>query len=112
MKKAIHPNYNDNLKVTCSCGNSFVTGSTLEQDSIAIEICSNCHPFYTGEQKIVDTDNLVKKYEERVEKSKKMSFKSKKEKMAKRKEKAKEDAKRSSSTLTLKDMLDNAKVSK
>jgi large subunit ribosomal protein L31 len=112
MKKGIHPDYNDSLKVTCSCGNSFVTGSTLKQDSIAIEICSECHPFYTGEQKIVDTDNLVKKFEERVKKAKKMSFKSKKEKMAKRREKAKTSANTSSSTLTLKDMLENAKVSK
>jgi large subunit ribosomal protein L31 len=111
MKKGIHPEYNESLKVTCSCGNSFVTGSTLQDDSIAIEICSQCHPFYTGEQKIVDTDNLVKKYEERVKKAKKMSFTSKKEKMAKRREKAK-GAEKSSSTLTLKDMLENAKVSK
>jgi large subunit ribosomal protein L31 len=112
MKKGIHPEYNNNLKVTCSCGNSFVTGSTLQEDSIAIEICSNCHPFYTGEQKIVDTDNLVKKYEERVQKAKKMSFKSKKEKMEKRRERTKGSDKKTSSTLTLKDMLENAKVSK
>jgi len=110
MKKDIHPKYNHALTVICSCGNTFVTGSTLQDDSIAIEICSKCHPFYTGEQKIVDTDNLVKKYEERVEKAKKMSFKSKKEKMAKRREKA--ETSKKSSTLTLKDMLDNAKVSK
>lgn len=110
MKKDIHPKYNHELEVNCSCGNTFVTGSTLQDSSIAIEICSKCHPFYTGEQKIVDTDNLVKKYEERVEKAKKMSFKSKKEKMAKRREKA--ETSKKTSTLTLKDMLDNAKVSK
>ena len=112
MKKGIHPDYNESLKITCSCGNSFVTGSTLKQDSIAIEICSSCHPFYTGEQKIVDTDNLVQKYEERVEKSKKMSFKTKREKMAKRREKMDDSKNKPSSTLTLKDMLENAKVSK
>lgn len=112
MKKDIHPKYNHEMKISCSCGNSFVTGSTLQQDTFTIEICSNCHPFYTGEQKIVDTDNLVRKYEARVEKAKKMSFKSKKEKMEKRKKKAKESSSKTSSTLTLKDMLDNAKVSK
>ena len=112
MKKGIHPDYNDSLKITCSCGNSFVTGSTLMQDSITIEICSKCHPFYTGEQKIVDTDNLVKKYVERVEKAKKMSYKTKKEKMAKRREKSQASVSKPSSTLTLKDMLENAKVSK
>lgn len=112
MKKGIHPEYNHNLKITCSCGNSFVTGSTLQDDSITVEICSKCHPFYTGEQKIVDTDNLVKKFEERVEKSKKMSFKSKREKMEKRRKNSQEASSKPTSTLTLKDMLENAKVSK
>ncbi len=112
MKKGIHPEYNHNLKITCSCGNSFVTGSTLQDDSITVEICSKCHPFYTGEQKIVDTDNLVKKFEERVEKSKTMSFKSKREKMEKRRKKSQEASSKPTSTLTLKDMLENAKVSK
>jgi large subunit ribosomal protein L31 len=112
MKKDIHPQYNESLKIVCSCGNTFKTGSTLQEDTFNIEVCSKCHPFYTGEQKIVDTDNLVKKYEERVEKSKKMSFKSKKEKMAKRREKMDESTGKPSSTLTLRDMLENAKVSK
>jgi large subunit ribosomal protein L31 len=112
MKKGIHPEYNHNLKITCSCGNSFVTGSTLKDDAIMVEICSKCHPFYTGEQKIIDTDNLVKKFEERVEKSKKMSFKSKREKMEKRRKKSQEASSKPTSTLTLKDMLENAKVSK
>lgn len=112
MKKGIHPEYNNNLKISCSCGNSFVTGSTLKNDAISIEICSKCHPFYTGEQKIVDTDNLVKKYEERVEKSQKMSFKTKREKMETRRKKNQEAESKPSSTLTLKDMLENAKVSK
>jgi large subunit ribosomal protein L31 len=112
MKKDIHPKYNNQLQITCSCGNSFVTGSTLEQDSITIEICSKCHPFYTGEQKIVDTDNLVRKFEERVAKSKTLSFKSKKEKMEKRRKKIEEAGSKPASTLTLRDMLENAKVSK
>jgi large subunit ribosomal protein L31 len=112
MKKNIHPEYNKEIKIVCSCGNSFVTGSTLGVDSINVEMCSKCHPFYTGEQKIVDTDNLVKKYVERVEKAKGLSFKSKKEKMAKRREKAKGSSDQPTSTLTLKDMLENAKVSK
>ena len=112
MKKGIHPKYNHNLKITCSCGNSFVTGSTLQDDSIMVEICSKCHPFYTGEQKIVDTDSIVRKFEERIEKSKKMSFKSKREKMEKRRKKSQEAFSKPTSTLTLKDMLENAKISK
>lgn len=108
MKKDIHPKYNTNVKVTCSCGNTFVTGSILE--SINTELCSNCHPFYTGEQKIVDTDNLVSKFEGRKAKSSAMSFKSKKEKMEARKQKFTKEASTPSSTLTLKDML--AQISK
>ena len=106
----LHPKYN-NLKVTCSCGNTFVTGSTLQQEVLNVELCSKCHPFYTGEQKIVDTDNVVKKFEERAQKTAKMSFRSKREKMAERKAK-KTTPKASSSTLTLKDMLANANISK
>ncbi|MBI2356590.1 50S ribosomal protein L31 [Candidatus Dojkabacteria bacterium] len=108
MKKNIHPKYNNNVKVTCSCGNVFVTGSIL--DEITTELCSNCHPFYTGEQKIVDTANLVSKFEERQKKTSAMSFKSKKEKMASRKEKFQSQSKNTGGTLTLKDML--ASISK
>jgi len=110
MKKDIHPKYNQ-IKVVCSCGNTFTTGSTLDIGTLNVELCSKCHPFYTGEQKIVDTDNLVKKYEEKVAKAKTLSFKSKKDKMAQRKAKKKEIAKRQES-MTLKDMLANANISK
>lgn len=112
MKKNIHPEYNHNLEVTCSCGNKFVTGSTLMTDSITVDICSKCHPFYTGEQKIVDTDNIVKKFEDKVAKSQTMSYRSKKEKMLARKEKFEKASSKPTSTLTLKDLLENARVSK
>lgn len=108
MKKGIHPAYNHNVKVRCSCGNTFVTGSIL--DEIVVELCSNCHPFYTGEQKIVDTDNLVSKFEERKQKASKMSFRSKREKLSARRAKVQKEDKTSSSALTLKDML--AQISK
>ena len=108
MKKDIHPKYKD-LKVVCSCGNTFVTKSTLETDTLNVELCSKCHPFYTGEQKIVDTENVVKRFEERASKSKAMSFRSKREKMEARKSKR---STTSSSGLTLKDMLANANISK
>jgi len=60
MKAEIHPNYQE-LKVTCSCGNDFVTQSTLK-DELHIEVCSACHPFYTGKQKILDTAGRVDKF--------------------------------------------------
>ena len=60
MKPEIHPQYND-IKVICSCGNEFSTRSTLN-DELHIEVCSACHPFYTGKQKIVDTAGRVDKF--------------------------------------------------
>jgi large subunit ribosomal protein L31 len=60
MKKDIHPAYKD-AQVTCGCGNSFTTRSTREK--IAVEVCSNCHPFYTGKQKFVDTAGMVEKFQ-------------------------------------------------
>jgi large subunit ribosomal protein L31 len=61
MKADIHPSYHE-VKVTCSCGNSFVTRSTLDQDDLRLEVCAQCHPFYTGKQKIVDTGGRVDKF--------------------------------------------------
>ena len=68
MKKDIHPKYYPDTKVTCSCGNSFEVGSTLE--SVHVEICSACHPFYTGTQKLIDTAGRVDKFNARLEKMK------------------------------------------
>jgi len=68
MKKDIHPEFVENCKVTCACGNAFTTGSTMKE--IRVELCSKCHPFYTGKQKFVDTARRVEKFEERVQKSK------------------------------------------
>jgi large subunit ribosomal protein L31 len=63
MKADIHPNYSE-VSVTCSCGNSFKTGSTVGQD-LTIEVCSQCHPFFTGKQKIVDTAGRVDKFRQK-----------------------------------------------
>ncbi len=63
MKEAIHPEYTA-LKVTCTCGNSFETRSTMGGD-LNVEVCSQCHPFYTGKQKIVDTAGRVSKFQEK-----------------------------------------------
>lgn len=60
MKADIHPKYEE-IKVTCGCGNEFTTRSTLGED-LVIEVCSACHPFYTGKQKIVDTAGRVDKF--------------------------------------------------
>jgi large subunit ribosomal protein L31 len=66
MKKDTHPEYYPQAKVTCACGNTFSVGSTMKE--IMVELCSACHPFYTGKQKLVDTARRVEKYKEKMEK--------------------------------------------
>ncbi|MEK7539471.1 MAG: 50S ribosomal protein L31 [Patescibacteria group bacterium] len=63
MKKDIHPKYNIKTKATCACGAVFEVGSTLP--SITMEICSQCHPFYTGNEKIMDTAGRVERFNKR-----------------------------------------------
>jgi len=77
MKKDIHPKYYPNAKVRCTCGNEFTVGSTKEK--IEIEICSKCHPFYTGKEKIIESVGQVQKFKKRLEKSKKLTQKKQKE---------------------------------
>jgi len=64
MKQDVHPTYHQQAKITCVCGNSFTAGSTLPE--IKVEICAKCHPFYTGQQRLVDTEGLVEKFERKV----------------------------------------------
>ncbi len=63
MKSSIHPNYTE-INITCSCGNKFKTRSTIGKD-MNIEVCSQCHPFYTGKQKILDTAGRVEKFKQK-----------------------------------------------
>lgn len=64
MKPEIHPSY-ETVKVTCSCGNSFETNSTVGKDALTIEVCSECHPFFTGKQKLLDTEGRVDKFKQK-----------------------------------------------
>jgi large subunit ribosomal protein L31 len=63
MKKDIHPQFFHDAAVTCSCGNTFTTGATKE--SMRVEICSRCHPFYTGQQRVVDTEGRIERLRRR-----------------------------------------------
>lgn len=65
MKKDIHPKYYPKAKAICACGNTFQVGSTLEE--IKTDLCSECHPFYTGKQKLVDTARRVEKFQAKVD---------------------------------------------
>jgi len=67
MNPEIHPQYKE-VKIVCSCGNAFKTRSTVGKDTMSIEICSACHPFYTGKQRVVDTAGRVDKFNDKYNK--------------------------------------------
>ncbi len=67
MKKEIHPKYFNKAKVTCTCGNVFEVGSTSE--TLDIELCSKCHPFYSGKQKLIDDSGVINRYQNRLKKN-------------------------------------------
>jgi len=81
MKKDTHPKYHKKAKVICACGNEFTVGSTIPE--IHVELCSACHPFYTGKQKLVDTAGRVDKFKQRMAK-KEQAAKTRKGKKAKK----------------------------
>jgi len=68
MKKEIHPNYNTEAMIKCACGNIIKTGSTKKE--MEMEICSDCHPFFTGKEKLIDSTGRVEKFRARLESSK------------------------------------------
>lgn len=99
MKQAIHPTYFEEAQVICVCGNKFTTGST--QEVIHIELCNNCHPFYTGEQRFVDTGSLIQKFQKKQEAAKQYK--------ATVTKKAEEQKKKEEGPKTLREMLMGAK---
>jgi large subunit ribosomal protein L31 len=82
MKSAIHPKWFPNAVVSCVCGNTFTVGAT--KDKIQVDICANCHPFYTGEMKFVDTMGRVEKFQTKQKNAKTSGYvpKKKKQQMA------------------------------
>lgn len=64
MKADIHPNYHE-VTVVCACGATFKTGTTKDCETMKVDICSNCHPFFTGKQKLVDTGGRIDKFKKR-----------------------------------------------
>lgn len=102
MKTGIHPTYYREATVVCVCGKTFVTGSTIPK--IATEICSNCHPFYTGEKKFVDTGGRVDRFKKLAERSAKKAavHVATKEKRAKKAVAEKKEAKAGKAVKTVK----------
>lgn len=76
MKKDIHPKYDLNTKATCACGATYLVGSTM--GDIKMEICSSCHPFYSGNEKVLDTAGRVDRFKKRAEATKAVKSKAKK----------------------------------
>lgn len=82
MQAGIHPNYHV-VNVHCACGATWTTRSTVKGDDLRLEICSNCHPFFTGRQKLVDTEGRVSLFERKAAKSKALQEKAAARKAAK-----------------------------
>ena len=97
MKNDIHPKYHSDCKVTCACGNSFTTGSTLKE--IKVDICAACHPFFTGKMKFIDTMGRVEKFQKRQAAAKKHGFVKKSDR------KKQLEAKEESQPVSLKEMI-------
>lgn len=97
MKSQIHPQYFSEAQVICACGNRFTVGSTVE--TIHIELCNKCHPFYTGEQRFVDTESRIKKFQHKQEVAKKY--------VVKKEEKKAEEKKRKEAPKSLREMLES-----
>ena len=93
MKASIHPQYFDDAKVTCSCGNSFTVGSTKQ--TIHVDLCYNCHPFYTGTARFVDTASRIERFKAKQSAAQAASYTKKK----------KEESKTQAAPQTLRDML-------
>ena len=110
MKKKIHPKYNPEVEVKCACGNTFKVGSTSE--TIDVEICSDCHPFYTGKEKLVDSTGRVDRFKQRMQKTtaikdaKTKTKKTKKDDKSSKKSDKKTPEKKSDSTKTATDKKD------
>jgi large subunit ribosomal protein L31 len=81
MKAEIHPAYNS-INVTCACGSTFVTRSTHKGD-MRVEICSSCHPFFTGRQKLIDTEGRVDRFQKKYARAKELADQRKSEKKEK-----------------------------
>ncbi len=69
MKKGLHPTFYSDAKITCVCGNVITTGSTKKE--MGVDICSECHPFYTGKQKLIDTEGRIERFKKRYAKNQK-----------------------------------------
>lgn len=106
MKAKIHPTYYPEAKIVCACGNTFTTGSTKPE--IHVDICSACHPFFTGEMRFVDTMGRVERFQQAQAQSAGKTYVSKKQMKALKKKE--EEAAEAAKPKSLKEMLDRVKA--
>jgi large subunit ribosomal protein L31 len=92
MKAQIHPKWYPDAKVSCACGNTFTVGATVPE--IKVEVCSNCHPFYTGQMKYVDTAGRVEAFKARREGASKKVFSKKEKRQLKKLKRIREEMER------------------
>ena len=101
MKTTIHPQWYPESKVTCACGNTFTTGATVSE--IRVEVCSNCHPFYTGQMKFVDTAGRVDAFKAKMKGANVKRITKSEKRKAKKEKKLQEEALRPESLAELRD---------
>lgn len=107
MKKEIHPKYYPEAKVTCACGNTFTVGST--QPEIEVEVCSACHPFYTGQSRFIDTEGRVEKFERKRKEAEKEAEREAEKVKREEEEQLRRKKEREETPKTLKEMLEKVK---
>lgn len=105
MKDNLHPPYHHHVRVICACGNEFVTGSVLK-GPLRVEICSACHPFFTGEKKYVDTEGRVEKFQRRQLEAQQAHQAQEERRRARARQRSREKEER---PLSLKEMLEQAR---
>ncbi len=109
MKEDLHPDYNPKAKVTCACGNQFTIGST--QSEIEVEVCSACHPFYTGQSRFIDTEGRVEKFERKRKEAEDEAKLEAERTRREEEERKKREKERKETPKTLKEMLEKVKES-
>ncbi len=107
MKDDLHPNYYPEAKVTCACGNQFTIGST--QPEIEVEVCSACHPFYTGQSRFIDTEGRVEKFERQRKEAERESERKAEKERSEEEERKKREKELEETPRTLKEMLERVK---
>lgn len=108
MQNHIHPTYHRDVEVVCACGGTLITGSVME-GPIRAEICSQCHPYFTGEKRLVDTEGQVQRFERQREFAQQKQVEAQQREETKKKSSKDKEDKQQKKTLTLKELLEQGR---